>query len=467
MKKGIWFLILMLIFTGCKMEVVISKAEPTDPPPAVQEETIINSENQGENDISQEDDVEENINDIDIQDDENITDRAESQNKTEEEQLLPQEAVEQQIHRAESAAAGIYVTIQKFETQLPETIHKNLAYDQYPMAYNYFLVWGSNINIRELPHTGAKVLRKALIFEKLNLAEAVRGEFLKKYKSDLWYKVYWREGEEVKQGYVFGALGEPREFQFHKMEQVIQRLKQEVENGKTAFVSNYKNRNGLAPAYKGKNEDHYGTLRHQSAPAYLAPDVNADFLYIPDGTLLTILEENKKFYKVATPNFEGQYWIPKKYVSLKNSLKQLRQVIVVDRKNQNQGVFEYKDGQWHLISYTLATTGAKEKYKFETPLGYYMAIEKKPKFLYLDDITKEIAGYAPYAIRFTGGAYIHGIPVDFEKKEGKLIDPGHKEYLFTLGTVPRSHKCVRNYTSHAEFLYNWIEIGSSAVIVIE
>jgi lipoprotein-anchoring transpeptidase ErfK/SrfK len=180
-----------------------------------------------------------------------------------------------------------------------------------------------------------------------------------------------------------------------------------------------------------------------------------------------VLEEDERFYKVTTLNFEGMYYVPKKYVSFKNSLEQLRQVIVVDRKNQNQGVFEFKDDQWVLVSYTLATTGAKEKYKFETPLGYYMAIEKKAKFLYLDDVTREIAGYAPYAIRFTGGAYIHGVPVDFEKKDGKLVDPGHKEYLFTLGTVPRSHKCVRNYTSHAEFLYNWVQVGSSAVIVIE
>jgi hypothetical protein len=462
MKKYMWIFIVILVVTGCQMEMVVSKADPREPSSVIKEEPLENPENQGENDISKPSDVEENINDIDIQDDENITERAETQDKTEEAQLLSQEAIEQQV-----VSAAVYTSIRTFDTQLPISIQENLAYDRYPMAYNYFLVGGANINIRENPNTGSKVLRRAVVFEKLNLTEAVKGEYLPKYQSDLWYKVYWKAGEEIQYGYVFGALGEPREFQFEKMEKEINLLKKEVENSITAFISNYKNRNGVAPANQGKNEDAYGTLRYQGAPAFIEPKSNGAFRYISDGTLITVLGEDEKFYKITTLNFEGEYYVPKKYVSFHNNLEQLNQVMVVDRKNQNQGVFEFKDGQWNLVSYTLATTGAQEKYKFETPLGYYMAIEKKTKFLYLDDITKEIAGYAPYAVRFTGGAYIHGIPVDFEKEDGKLVDPGHKEYLFTLGTVPRSHKCVRNYTSHAAFLYNWVEIGKSAVIVIE
>jgi len=41
------------------------------------------------------------------------------------------------------------------------------------------------------------------------------------------------------------------------------------------------------------------------------------------------------------------------------------------------------------------------------------------------------------------------------------------EYSSTIGTTPRSHKCVRNYTSHAKYLWDWSEIGKTAVIVIE
>jgi len=62
---------------------------------------------------------------------------------------------------------------------------------------------------------------------------------------------------------------------------------------------------------------------------------------------------------------------------------------------------------------------------------------------YVKDGTSEIAGYAPYASRFTNGAYIHGVPVQYPHKN--II-----EYSPSLGTTPRSHMCVRNASSHAK-----------------
>ena len=120
-----------------------------------------------------------------------------------------------------------------------------------------------------------------------------------------------------------------------------------------------------------------------------------------------------------------------------------------------------------MVSYTLATTGLKGETSFETPLGYFRAIEKKERFEYLKDNSDEIAGYAPFALRFCGGAYIHGVPVAYEEKDGERIDPGIQEYLHTIGTFPRSHMCVRNFSSHAEFLYNWFDTENGAVIIIE
>jgi lipoprotein-anchoring transpeptidase ErfK/SrfK len=182
---------------------------------------------------------------------------------------------------------------------------------------------------------------------------------------------------------------------------------------------------------------------------------------------VSVIAETKTFYKIRTLSFSGEYFVPKKYVSFRASIDKLTKVIVVVRKNQNEGVFEYIDDKWNLISYIYATTGDNSKYKEPTNLGYYMAIQKVDRFLYLDDVTKKIQGYAPYGIRFNGGAYIHGVPVDLVVKNGIQVYPPTQEYLFTIGTVPRSHKCVRNYTSHAKFLYDWTEIGSTAVIVIE
>lgn len=94
-----------------------------------------------------------------------------------------------------------------------------------------------------------------------------------------------------------------------------------------------------------------------------------------------------------------------------------------------------------------------------------MALAKSP------DPQTEISGFAPYALRFSGGGYIHGVPIDFKLGQNQYNtsptdSKNYEEYLITIGTTPRSHKCVRNFTSHAKFLYDWAEIGSTAVIAI-
>lgn len=502
MKKGILSsIIIALLISGCSQPqpVRVDNSLPID-----KEKENLTNGNRG----STEGDIEENINASDLEEDEYLTEMAEEENKTEEDTLVPQEEVEEELQEeieepvqpgepqeevkpqepqdgntgeqgveeiTEEQPLDEYPVIKEFNTQLPEDINLDIKYDRYHISYDYFLVLGANINIREKPTTQSKVVTKALVYEKLNLVEAVKGQYLNKFNSDTWYKVFWKNGDEIEYGYVFGTLGQPRSFQFDKMKESITALKNEVDSTTTAYVSNYKNRNGTAPLYKGETEDKYGIKRYQAAPAYIEPKTDSEFRYISDGTLVTILGKSDKFYKIRTLNFEGEHWVPRKFITSWNSIKELTKVIVVDRKNQNEGVFEYRDGKWNLISYTFATTGEKAKYKEETSLGYYMAIQTRERFLYLDDETREIAGYAPYAIRFNGGAYIHGVPVNFEIKiegEGEeqkeqRIDPGIKEYLYTIGTVPRSHKCVRNYSSHAKFLYNWVEIGKSAVIIIE
>lgn len=356
--------------------------------------------------------------------------------------------------------------LKTYDTQIPENIVENIKYKNYTTYKDYVVIFGSGINIRQYPSTNSKIVGKAYYGEKLRLIHKVSGEFLKNYNSDIWYKVLWTKDNVENEGYIFSKLGEERVFQFEKMIESIKNLEISVAN-KTAYISNYQNRTGTAPLYKGKTTDNYGGRRYQSAPAYTEPKSTSDFRYISDGMLVTVIGETNNYYKITTLNFKGDYYVPKKYVSFDNAIKTLSKVVVVDRKNQNEGVFEYSDGNWSLISYTYATTGADAKYKLPTDLGFYMAIQKSKSFLYLDDLTKKIAGYAPYAVRFNGGAYIHGVPVQYIIKNGKRIDPGIQEFMSSIGTVPLSHKCVRNYTSHAKFIYDWVEVGKSAVIVIE
>lgn len=530
MIRRIFVLIMVvLLISGCS-QVESTHADNTLPADN-QTENLIDENKKLEHEGSNQGDIEEDVNSSDLKEDEDLTEIAEEEHKTEEDTLVPQDEVEetQQEESEEEQSEGTegtspedtqdpdtegekpeeepiednqgeaqeeYPVLNKFNTELPSNINLDIKYDKYHTSYDYLLVLKSNINVREKPTTESKVLKKVLVYEKLNLVEEVKGQYIKRYDNDKWYKVFWKNNDEIQYGYVFGSLGNQREFQFDKMEEAITSLKNEVDNSATAYISNYKDRNGMAPLYNGAIVDQYGVKRYQAAPAYLEPSSDSEFRYISDGSLVTILEKNEKYYKIRTLNFEGEYWVPRKYVTSWHSIKELTKVIVVDRKNQNEGVFEYRDGKWNLISYIFATTGAKAKHKEETSLGYFMAIQTRERFLYLDDETREISGYAPYATRFNGGAYIHGVPVEFViveeedpetqtepqaetqtetqteadtevKKEKKRIDPGMKEYLYTIGTTPRSHKCVRNYTSHAKFIYDWIEIGKSAVIVIE
>lgn len=387
-----------------------------------------------------------------------------------------------------------YELIEKFNNERPDGLVENLLYTGYQNSKDYIVVLRSAVNVRKLPTTQSPVVAQRRLYQRANLIEAVRGQYFTTSNSDIWYKVTWEEKGKRVVGYVYSKIVSKREYKFQKMYDEISYLKEITDNNNTAYIHNYKNWSGRPPMWYGKEEDGYGVSRDQSAPGYFDLNDKANFRYLMDGYLVSILGEVDGMYKVASPNIEGVVFVPKKYIQRKNSISNLTKVIVVDRKEQNEGVFEYIDGKWNMISFNPSTTGApKSQHKMPTDLGYYMAIETKPKFLYLDDETKKIDGYAPYAIRFNGGAYTHGVPVAYIKiteeeiiqpeiidAEGNIVqekivkekvirfdDPGQREYLATIGTTPRSHKCVRNYTSHAKFMYDWIEIGKSAVIVIE
>jgi len=138
-----------------------------------------------------------------------------------------------------------------------------------------------------------------------------------------------------------------------------------------------------------------------------------------------------------------------------------KKVAVVDRTNQNIATLEKDGEQWLIRSQNPATTGAHHPpYQKETPLGVFVVQEKKQKMQYLVDGTSKLAGYSPWASRFTNGGYIHGVPVNLPRTA--MI-----EYSATLGTIPRSHMCVRNATSHAKHVFDWAPVDEALVIVIE
>ena len=367
----------------------------------------------------------------------------------------------------QEAPKEAYEVKQIFSTKVPSDILKNLKYDKYPINYDYLLLTGITVNIRREPTTESAILKNVPQYQRYTLHKEVIGQYSNLFQTDSWYKISWEEDDGIRYGYVISGLAQVRQFQFDKMYRELIKIKREIDGHQTAYIRNFRNAIGEAPLYNGTKNDKYGTRWFQSAPAYVRPDVESEFRYIEDGTLLKVVDKQEDFYKIRTLNFEGEYWVPKKYLSFNNTIKELSKIVIVDRKNQNQVAFEYEKDKWHMVSYTLATTGTRGYYQLETSLGYYMAIETVPRFLFLNHATKQIAGYAPYAVRFNGGTYIHGVPVSYKVTEDKRIDPGMQEYIASIGTIPLSSRCVRNYTSHAKFLYDWTEIGKMAIIVIE
>jgi hypothetical protein len=347
------------------------------------------------------------------------------------------------------------------ETAEPEAAF-DLKYDKYPLTYTYLLAGSDSVNIRKGPSPAEEVLKRAPKNEKLNYIETVTNE------NGQWYHVTWQEKDSRLFGFVSADSVEKRSFKFDKMYRAVLAAEKAKAAGPLTFISNYHNLKGNAPLYHGGELDQSGGRRSQSAPGYPSLANLNEFSYLTDGTLVRVLSSGSQYTRVALVKDEAVYYVPNQYVATPAAVFAVNKAIVIDRAEQNEAVFEKAGLEWKIISYTLATTGATGEYRQPTPLGFYYGIEKRERFYYYEDGTTTIQGYAPWAIRFSGGAYIHGVPVNYKfDADGNRIDPGKVEYSSTLGTVPLSHKCVRNYTSHAKFLYDWYTPGDIVAIVIE
>ena len=233
--------------------------------------------------------------------------------------------------------------------------------------------------------------------------------------------------------------------------------------------SNYKNRNREAPlvrkyvrnVYK-RVSDTLGVERYQSVPLYLPSDSLVPERYGRDGTLAYLQKEEGSFFRISPVAIEEEWLIPKRYVKQLSDTTIFNHVIFVDRNDQNIATLErVSRGKWIIRSMNPATTGMHSPpYAQETPLGMFLLQEKKVRMIFLFFFGTATGGYAPYASRFTNGAYIHGVPVNVPQTQ--MI-----EYSWSLGTVPRSHMCVRNATSHAKYVFDYMPLENTLIVVIE
>lgn len=261
-------------------------------------------------------------------------------------------------------------------------------------------------------------------------------------------------------------------FQWDKIEAQLNLLEKiQFEKAQWGVLQNRRNVNGEAPlarkctrnAYQNM-EDPYGVERYQSIPLYLTNDLSMPERYGRDGALIKIIREadTSGFLLIENVFICGEWLVPAKYVKyIPDTVVYFSKTIFVDRSNQNIVTLEKAEEKWWVRSMNPVTTGLRNPpYQHETPLGIFVFQEKKVKMYYYVDGTTNIAGYSPYASRFCNGGYIHGVPVNLPRKN--II-----EFSSSLGTTPRSHMCVRNASSHAQFIYDWGPVEQTLVFVIE
>jgi hypothetical protein len=262
-----------------------------------------------------------------------------------------------------------------------------------------------------------------------------------------------------------------RGFQWDKISSKVDEIENFVNSANSLGIArNYKNVNGkptLSKIYSIDSykvvRDEYGRRQDQSIPMYVASDLSTPERYMKDGTLVSILgkDPTNKWVSLKAVGYSGEYWVPVRYIKSIDT-KSFTRIAAVDRANQNLATLEKVDGVWKIRSMVPVSTGADHPpHGLPTPLGTFVVQDKQVSMRYLKDGTTDVfEGFAPYASRFSGGGYLHGVPVNLPRTE--II-----EYSETLGTTPRSHMCVRNISSHAKWLFTWLPVNNSIVIVFE
>ncbi|MEG0582982.1 MAG: L,D-transpeptidase, partial [Cetobacterium sp.] len=183
-------------------------------------------------------------------------------------------------------------------------------------------------------------------------------------------------------------------------------------------------------------------------------------IVVPDRSVMSVISENGNMTAVNVLSIaESPINIKSNVISRNPKINpNFTKVVVIDIKNQNQGAFQKINGEWQLIGYVYNKTGMESQVGFETPRGYFVVPMLKYEMGYRSEIG-ENQGYAKYAIRFSGGGYLHGTPINFEEEINREFFMKQKEG--TLGTVPGTRKCIRNVEEHSKFLFDWMLAGKS------
>lgn len=343
---------------------------------------------------------------------------------------------------------------EKYENVIPMSVHVNIMNNEAEPEYlNYVFIKSVDAPIRQDSSIYSKEIVRFPFNTKLKVLEKVESS------GNEWYKVELKDknGNRV-EGYISAMLVTLRRFKFEEMNTRVHKLSQflqsEAAKGKelvsiNTYVPNPSNQN------MSRVKDKYGVSADQNARA----SYNGETIFIPDRSLMSIEStKGNDVYVNALSIAEKPLKVSKNAITRYPAVNaNFRKAIVIDLENENQGIFQKNsEGQWELISYTLNKTGMESTLGFETPRGYFIVPVLKYEMGYRDEYNNA-AGMAKYAIRFSGGGYIHGTPINFEENINR--DFFLREKDGTLGTVEGTRKCIRNMESHIKFLFDWVTNG--------
>jgi hypothetical protein len=339
-----------------------------------------------------------------------------------------------------------------YKNTLPKWMKVDLKYKyNLPKYLEYIYIKSVDGNIREKPSTQSAIVEKLPYNTKLRLVEKMENNY-----GSVWYKVKTPSG---KTGYISERLVNERVFRFDIMMGKIKELEEfvanERANGRSIYTTNSYVPNPNNVNFK-RQKDKYGVSLDQNILGYHGNEA----IVVPDKSILSLESDNgqKAVVNVASIK-DGPLTIDSKYLAKGKAINEnFRKVIAIDIENQNLGVFEKINGHWTLISYVYTKTGTESEVGFETPRGFFLVPVLKYEMGYRSEIG-ENQGYAKYAIRFSGGGYLHGTPLNYEEDSNREYYKALKET--TLGTVPGTRKCVRTSEEHARFLFNWILNGKT------
>jgi len=177
---------------------------------------------------------------------------------------------------------------------------------------------------------------------------------------------------------------------------------------------------------------------------------------------MVVEEENEKYVKVKIDAYDnGVYYLKpstKKYLKNAGITGEITRFIYVDRASQNEMVIEKDGSNWNVVTSSFVTTGKDAGNSFATPYGTFLIAYSKPVMSYTGS-GGGVVGDAKYAVRFSGGGYMHGIPSVFEPKNTR--EQRKAATAKKIGTYPESHKCIRHYDDQIKFIYDWLGNSSS------